>query len=809
MADEAAQARRPARHRHSLATPIFLITGLLGALLTFSVGWQVWNTDQQRSLAIRAQDANRTSDLFLDVARHAALERGRVSQALAAPVPATAAELAAIRAERAQGDAALDRVVRLLTPEQRASGLATATRAAHDAAAALRSEVDRAVALEVNGRDTGLRPAAFAKLTAFIEASQHLRLSTAFTSLIAAAQLASLQQDKHFLWVVSEQAGRERGMIAGLIAGRQPIDIAALSQLAEIRGRINDAWENLSALFGRASTSPAIRVAGAAAQHAYFEAFEQTRAGVYAAGLAGRPYPLSAPEWFAAATRAIGTVGEVARAVSVEAQNVAARDRARAERTLLVASIGLATGLLAVAACMWIIARRVARPVLRMTQAMSALSEGDLDVDVTEAGRQDEIGAMARAVEVFRAQAIENRQMTAAQDAARIQAEEEKRAALRQMADTVESEAASALRAIGQHTERVARTGQAMTQSAEAAGEAVLHARAGSDTTLATSQMAAAAADQLSQSIHEIGRLVGRSTAIVGEAVGAGESTRTAIGQLNDRVGRIGSIADVIGDIAAKTNLLALNATIEAARAGDAGRGFAVVASEVKQLAGQTARSTQEILAQIMEVKAATEATVHAVGRMEGTIRGVDEMAASIAAAVQQQGAATAEIARGVAEAAGAVREVNRQTAHAAETAAEVRGLAGQMQDGTRALSESVQTLRHNVIRTIRTSAADVERRLRARRAIDLPCRVAIQGQAALAGRIVDLSEEGAQARVAGLGVQVPGGTGRLMVDAIDCPLDFIIRGAERDALRVQFRTDEAGRAAVSRFLATVDAQAA
>src|SRR5207248_5333196 len=140
----------------------------------------------------------------------------------------------------------------------------------------------------------------------------------------------------------------------------------------------------------------------------------------------------------------------------------------------------------------------------------------------------------------------------------------------------------------------------------------------------------ASAAEQLAASIHEIGGQVEHSAAVVARAVDAGRETRETIGALNDEVARIGAVADMIGEIAAKTNLLALNATIEAARAGDAGKGFAVVASEVKQLATQTARSTEEITRHIAQVRTATGASVAAVGRIEQTITEINAIAGSI-----------------------------------------------------------------------------------------------------------------------------------------------------------------------------------
>ena len=189
-----------------------------------------------------------------------------------------------------------------------------------------------------------------------------------------------------------------------------------------------------------------------------------------------------------------------------------------------------------------------------------------------------------------------------------------------------------------------------MHASAARTDAAAKSAGAAAAQALANAQTVASAADQLAASIREIGGQVSQSNDVVARAVEAGRETRTTIEALNEKVGRIGIVADMIGDIAAKTNLLALNATIEAARAGDAGKGFAVVASEVKQLASQTAQSTQEIAHHIGEVRSATRPSVAAVGRIEQTMGEMNAIAGSIAAAVEEQGAATSEIARNVSE---------------------------------------------------------------------------------------------------------------------------------------------------------------
>ena len=228
---------------------------------------------------------------------------------------------------------------------------------------------------------------------------------------------------------------------------------------------------------------------------------------------------------------------------------------------------------------------------------------------------------------------------------------------------------------------------------------------------MANAQTVASAAEQLAASIREISGQVSQSTAVVGRAVAAGSQARATIEALNGKVERIGAVADMIRDIASKTNLLALNATIEAARAGDAGKGFAVVASEVKQLANQTARSTEEIARHIAEVRGATGESVAAVGTIERTITEIDAIAGSIAAAVEEQGAATAEIARNVQETAAAANEITGRITEVSAEAQETGQHAADVQIGAAGLAELVSELRRTVVRVIRTSTAEVDRR--------------------------------------------------------------------------------------------------
>jgi methyl-accepting chemotaxis protein len=375
------------------------------------------------------------------------------------------------------------------------------------------------------------------------------------------------------------------------------------------------------------------------------------------------------------------------------------------------------------------------------------------------------------------------------QEAERERAEAAKRATLVRMADTIEEETTAALAQVSHHTAEMLTTANEMSASAERTGNSAQSAATASGQALANAQTVASAAEQLSASIGEIGTQVAQSTQVVGRAVAAGNETRRTIEALNDEVSRIGVVADMIGEIAAKTNLLALNATIEAARAGDAGKGFAVVASEVKSLATQTARSTHEITQHISQVRNATKDSVVAVSQIEQTIGEVNTIAGSIAAAVEEQQAATREIARNVTETASAANEMTSRTAEVSAEAERTGQHAAGVRENAAGLNTAMSELRHAVIHVVRTSTAEVDRRTTIRNRVDLPCRLSVPGQAPRTVRVTDISERGAG--VCG-GPLLPVGTrGVLHIDEVGFALPCAVRASEDDILHMMFEFDE------------------
>ena len=390
--------------------------------------------------------------------------------------------------------------------------------------------------------------------------------------------------------------------------------------------------------------------------------------------------------------------------------------------------------------------RRVLSPLVTMTQAMHRLAAGDLTIDIPSVRRHDQVGRMAVALDVFKQQAVENARLARERQEQRVQAAEDKRVALVAMADRIETEIAASVEAVSRETERMESTTDRLAASAERAGADAETASGAADEALANTQTVASAAEELSASIREIASQVGRSTEIVAHAVQTGQAAQTTISTLSGRVAEIGTVASMISDIAAKTNLLALNATIEAARAGEAGKGFAVVASEVKSLATQTARSTEEISRHIGEVRAATDETVRAVGQIESAITEIDQIATAIAAAVEQQGAATEEISRSVAKTSEAAREVATRVASVSAEAVQSGDQATEVRNHLGELANRVVDLKHVVVRIVRTSTDEVNRRGETRFAIDLPAHMSMTGSTVVhVVHLHDLSPHGAR----------------------------------------------------------------
>jgi methyl-accepting chemotaxis protein len=366
------------------------------------------------------------------------------------------------------------------------------------------------------------------------------------------------------------------------------------------------------------------------------------------------------------------------------------------QRTLILGTLAILAGAVLLA---FLLGRGLSRPLAAITAVMNRLSSGDIDVTIPGGERNDELGTMAVAVDVFRRNMIEARALRETQDVAKQQAEIENRTLQRQMADRFETDVKSVVGAVAQATTDMQRVAGEITASVSGTSERAAAASNASGEASASVGTVATATEELASSVAEIGRQVTFSSGIADKAVAKASQTTEMVGSLAAAAEKIGDVLKLIGAIASQTNLLALNATIEAARAGDAGRGFAVVASEVKELASQTAKATEDIAGQVEAIQSATADCVLAIGDISDTIREISGVATTIASAVEEQGSATREIARSVQQAAAGTSEVSRNVAGASQAADQSRALAdnvmiasGELNQHTNALFKSVDT---------------------------------------------------------------------------------------------------------------------
>ncbi|MFD1623028.1 HAMP domain-containing methyl-accepting chemotaxis protein [Azospirillum griseum] len=337
-------------------------------------------------------------------------------------------------------------------------------------------------------------------------------------------------------------------------------------------------------------------------------------------------------------------------------------------------------------------------PIERMTVIMGRLSQHELSVTVEGTDRKDEVGAMARAVQIFKDGLIEADRLAAAQ--ATEQAAKQKRTeAIERLIQGFEASAAAALRSVASSASELDATAHSMSSMAQQTSVQASVVASAAEQTSANVQTVATATEEMSSSIREISAQVARSADIAGKAVGEAARTNDVVRSLSDAAQKIGEVVNLINGIASQTNLLALNATIEAARAGEAGKGFAVVASEVKSLAGQTAKATDEIATQIGAIQQTTNGVVQAIAGIGGTITSINDITTAIAAAIEEQGAATNEISRSVQEAARGTQDVSGSIGQVTQAAGEAGAAAGQVLGAAGELSKQAETLRHDVDR--------------------------------------------------------------------------------------------------------------
>jgi methyl-accepting chemotaxis protein len=407
------------------------------------------------------------------------------------------------------------------------------------------------------------------------------------------------------------------------------------------------------------------------------------------------PAMLFGRRFYSAYQPVFGTAGKVIGIVYVGIPT--AQLDSMLSQALWAMAIAAAIAALLVLGMTMLIVRRVTKPLRSVTESLTVLAEGRTDVEVQHADRHDEIGAIARTVDVFKNNRLERRQLEAERVSNEKLAMDRRKAELNQFVEDFRTKIGGIIERVLNSSGQFEKDAQQLSVTAHSTAEMSGQSAGASRQASEHVRSAAAASSELSQSIVEISRRVQESNGVTADAVKQADATDERMAELSAAGGRIGHVVKLITSIAEQTNLLALNATIEAARAGDAGRGFAVVAQEVKTLAGQTAKATDEISAHIVNMQRATGESVNAIKAIGLTIERISGITTSISSAVEQQGTATQSIAEGVQAAASGTLDVADNIERVAKNARETGTTSGLMLKSAQELSDVSTHLRDEV----------------------------------------------------------------------------------------------------------------
>lgn len=526
-----------------------------------------------------------------------------------------------------------------------------------------------------------------------------IRVAVEFEAGISNSQIILYRQLKNTLAEMMEYTDREWAGIGAAIPARRPISENMIATMSSYVGRVNSSWDLVNSLLASTVVDKSLKNYSKNVDKAFFEDFRTLKDEVYDASYdaaasqddgeeaIAADYPVNAVEWVNKAIAATKSIHDLNRAVGVSARNVAQSSASDANAQLMTGIVVLIITLGIGGGAFWLVAMRISRPLTRLGNAMSEIANGDLDSEIRGTGRQDEIGLMARSLQLFKEAAIEKIQseaeqkkaaeerrrqkedeaeaMREAEEKERLrqeeqaeQAREERRAEMLELADNFEASVMNIVASVATASGDMETSARNMSSVAEETTHQATSISAASEQATANIQTVASAAEELSASVKEISEQVSQSSRFSTDAVAETEKATVEIQGLVAAAQKIGDVISLINDIAEQTNLLALNATIEAARAGEAGKGFAVVASEVKNLASQTATATDEITIQVGNMQAATKNAVAVIDVIQNAIKKIDDTSVSISSAVEEQDASTHEIARNVSEVSVGTQEV-------------------------------------------------------------------------------------------------------------------------------------------------------
>ncbi|WP_027526375.1 methyl-accepting chemotaxis protein [Bradyrhizobium sp. Ec3.3] len=686
----------------SIRSVLGAIIGILGLFLIAQLATGLYGAVERNAAAQKLDRYAGTDQQLFATLLGFRLERGTFLSALLAEGPANANADNRIATNRQLSEATYKSVLERLegvTDSRLASALSRLV-AIHDTLVPLRPKAEAAIHQPKSSRDAKVADDFRKTAQDYLDGILALTGELENALKLGDPVVDHLLGVKQSAWAARNFGGLVAIRLEAAAASAKPWSAADMVGAAEDTGRAKQAWSQVLDAAGRADAPASLTDVVARSKQGEAAAMVERQQGFIKALSNNQTIDIKIEDLSKLNTAILNSSVEAGQVALAEMVARAGQQMASAKWSLVFNGAMMLVALAITVFGFILVNRRVSVPIRKLTQAMRSLAERDYAIELAGIERGDEIGEMSRAVSVFRENMITGDRL-AEEQAAEQGRKERRQLAVERLIGEFEKTVTESLHTLASASGELNATAQSMSSTAEQGSSKAASVASLSGDASSNVQTVAAATEELSASIAEISRQVAESSSIAGAAAAEADRTNGEVQALADAAQRIGDVVELITGIAEQTNLLALNATIEAARAGEAGRGFAVVAAEVKNLATQTAKATEEITGQVAAIQGATRSSVTAIQSIGTTIQRVNEIAAAIAAAVEEQGAATREIARNVQQASQGTTEVSRHISGVSQAAGQTGAAAGEVLDSAKMLSRLSDDLKREVNRFV------------------------------------------------------------------------------------------------------------